>query len=440
MDSARPLSEDQAGQGHNAANAAFVRELHRALSRLYSPPELARVRLIELMGLARSPDPAAALQHTLLQAIEAMKPSSQVPPQANAWRIYHILNQRYAGQFAPEDVATNLAISGRQLRRLQVVALQALGDRLWARSGLGQRSSTPPAPHEPERQGGYGLGSGPPTREQELEQLKTFTADEPVSAAEAIHAAISVAGPLIAASRARIDLQLAGDLPQLAVRAIAVRHVLLSVFTAAIRTAAGGTIRITAGTHADQVWIEVDPFIAGPAGPAGPPPPASSQSENVAMARQLAELCGGSLELIAGSDRAAPSRGRLILPSAEQATVLVIDDNADTLRLFERYLAGTRFRFVGVADPLQALAAAEGVRPHLIVLDLMLPGIDGWEILGRLREHPKIRGTPIIVCSILPHEDLALALGAAALIRKPVSQEAFLAALGHQLARPRQES
>ena len=65
----------------------------------------------------------------------------------------------------------------------------------------------------------------------------------------------------------------------------------------------------------------------------------------------------------------------------------------------------------------------------------MLPEIDGWELLGRLREHPRTGKTPIIVCSILPQEDLALALGAATLIRKPVSQSAFLLALDQQLDR-----
>ena len=71
--------------------------------------------------------------------------------------------------------------------------------------------------------------------------------------------------------------------------------------------------------------------------------------------------------------------------------------------------------------------------PHLIVLDVMLPGIDDWELLGRLRAHPRTRAAPIIICTILPQKELALALGAAAFIRKPVSRPALLSALDHQV-------
>ena len=62
-------------------------------------------------------------------------------------------------------------------------------------------------------------------------------------------------------------------------------------------------------------------------------------------------------------------------------------------------------------------------------MDVMLPHIDGWDLLGRLREHPQTHGIPIVVCSILAEEQLALDLGAAAFIRKPVSREGLLATL-----------
>jgi CheY-like chemotaxis protein len=162
--------------------------------------------------------------------------------------------------------------------------------------------------------------------------------------------------------------------------------------------------------------------------------------ENIEMARQLVGLSGGSLEIVPGEGRYYPLTVRLILPAREQAAVLVIDDNVDTLQLFQRYLAGSRYAFIGTHDPDQALTLAEKLTPRIIVLDVMLPGVDGWELLGRLREHPKIYGVPIIVCTILPQEQLALALGAAAFIRKPVSQTALLSALDHQFDRLSRES
>ncbi len=132
--------------GGSPTDAAFVRELHRTLAHLYDPSELRRARLIDVLRVGKSADPALSVQRLLLQAIEALKLSSSVPSHANAWRIYHILNQRYAGQFRFEDIATNLAISGRQLRRLQILALQTLGDYLWTRYGFKQKPAARDAP------------------------------------------------------------------------------------------------------------------------------------------------------------------------------------------------------------------------------------------------------------------------------------------------------
>jgi CheY-like chemotaxis protein len=64
----------------------------------------------------------------------------------------------------------------------------------------------------------------------------------------------------------------------------------------------------------------------------------------------------------------------------------------------------------------------------------MLPGVDGWEILGRLREHPTTSSVPVIISTILLQEDLALSLGAAGFLRKPFTQTALLAALDQQAA------
>jgi CheY-like chemotaxis protein len=160
------------------------------------------------------------------------------------------------------------------------------------------------------------------------------------------------------------------------------------------------------------------------------------EAERLEMARQLVELSGGSLNVIPGQGQQRTSAIRIALPAAEQVPVLVVDDNVDTLRLLERYLSNSRYRFTGTSDPEQAVRLAEELAPQIIVLDVMLPQVDGWELLGRLHEHPKTGNIPVVVCTILPQEQLAANLGAADLIRKPVSRQAFLSALDRQLAVP----
>ena len=164
------------------------------------------------------------------------------------------------------------------------------------------------------------------------------------------------------------------------------------------------------------------------------PGDAAVSARSLELARRLAELAGGRLE---GDTPADVRRGlRLVLPAAEQAPVLVVDDNEDALRLMERYLAGSPFRFIGTRNPEEALPAALAHRPTVIVLDVMLPGVDGWELLGRLREHPALGGPAIVISTILPQEPLAAALGAAAFLQKPFTQEEFLAVLRRQANRP----
>jgi CheY-like chemotaxis protein len=90
---------------------------------------------------------------------------------------------------------------------------------------------------------------------------------------------------------------------------------------------------------------------------------------------------------------------------------------------------------LGESDPKQALALAEESLPEIIVLDMMLPDVDGWELLGRFRAHPRIGDSSVIVCTILPQKQLALSLGAADFLSKPLSRQNLLSALNTQADR-----
>jgi CheY-like chemotaxis protein len=129
----------------------------------------------------------------------------------------------------------------------------------------------------------------------------------------------------------------------------------------------------------------------------------------------------------------------LTIPAAGQLPVLAIDDNADTLRLLQRYTSVTRYRLIGTQEPEQALELATKLAPQIIVLDVMMPQVDGWRVLERLRQHPHTEHIPIVVCTILAQEELAFSLGASGFIRKPIARRAFLAALDQQVQRLERE-
>jgi len=143
-------------------------------------------------------------------------------------------------------------------------------------------------------------------------------------------------------------------------------------------------------------------------------------------------LCEGTLTV---SDAEGVFKAALTLPASEQLPVLVIDDNADTLQLLRRYAAGTRYCLYALQNPEQAMSLVEKHAPKIIVIDVMMPHIDGWKLLAQLRQHPLSEHIPILVCTILPQEEMALSLGASGFMQKPLTRQAFLDALDRQVRR-----
>lgn len=116
---------------------------------------------------------------------------------------------------------------------------------------------------------------------------------------------------------------------------------------------------------------------------------------------------------------------KLLIAQAHK-TVLVIDDNDDLLELMRRYLRGNYSKVVTAKTAQQAFERVEDMRPSAMILDLMMPDRDGWDLLQYFLHQPATQSTPIIVCSLLRQKELALSLGAAAFIEKPISEQSLI--------------
>jgi len=158
---------------------------------------------------------------------------------------------------------------------------------------------------------------------------------------------------------------------------------------------------------------------------------AEELASSLQVAGELARLCG--CVLIPPMDQVNPVM-RLVLPTREQLPVLAVDDNEDVLELLKRYCAGSRYRLITSRDPEQILPLVEKHAPIMIVLDIMMPKENGWMALGRLKQYPQTRAIPVIICTILAQEKLALSLGAAMFLKKPVTRAAFILTLDQVLA------
>ena len=110
--------------------------------------------------------------------------------------------------------------------------------------------------------------------------------------------------------------------------------------------------------------------------------------------------------------------------------ILVIEDDPDISRLLSMALAMEHFVPVMAHDGVSGLREAQRLLPSLILLDLMLPGMDGWEVCRRLRANPRTRRIPIIMVSARAEEQERVAgldLGADDYVAKPFSTRELMA-------------
>jgi two-component system chemotaxis response regulator CheY len=108
--------------------------------------------------------------------------------------------------------------------------------------------------------------------------------------------------------------------------------------------------------------------------------------------------------------------------------VLVVDDSATVRKFVAASLNVKGFRVVTAADGVEALERMPAENFDLIITDLNMPDMDGFEFMRTLRETPEYRDIPIIVLSSytdLKNKDLALEVGAVAFLEKPLSTEAI---------------
>ena len=169
----------------------------------------------------------------------------------------------------------------------------------------------------------------------------------------------------------------------------------------------------------------------------------------LALLKRFAELHGGDVTL-----RSAPGEGStftVLLPwrqgdepaaaapdaaSPGSASVrcdaplaLVIEDNEKAASLLRLQLEGGGFRIACAGSAEAGLETAARERPDVIILDLLLPGMNGWEALERLKRDPELCAIPVVIVSILADGSHGLSLGAARVLQKPVGRADLLEAL-----------
>jgi CheY-like chemotaxis protein len=109
--------------------------------------------------------------------------------------------------------------------------------------------------------------------------------------------------------------------------------------------------------------------------------------------------------------------------------ILVIDDEASARELIKRFLTSAGYQVSLAASGEEGLRLAHALRPDAITLDVMMPQMDGWAVLSRLKTDPGLKHTPVVMVTVMGDTSLGIALGATEYVTKPIDRDTLVAVL-----------
>ncbi|MFA7005497.1 MAG: response regulator, partial [Verrucomicrobiia bacterium] len=115
--------------------------------------------------------------------------------------------------------------------------------------------------------------------------------------------------------------------------------------------------------------------------------------------------------------------------------VLVIDDEPDARLLLTHFIEECGYRVITAGSGEEGLRMAKEVQPDLITLDLLMPRMDGWQVLSAIKTDPQIAHIPVVVISVVAREKKGTVFGTVEVLQKPITREELLPVLKRTLGR-----
>ena len=262
----------------------------------------------------------------------------------------------------------------------------------------------------------------------------------------------STVAPLISKNRNSLVVECSPDLGIMHADQTKLRQTLFNLLSNSSKFTENGTITLTVGR--DGAWVLfrvhdtgigmtpeqlVKLFQAFTQANASTTRKFGGTGLGLTISRQFCRMMGGDLtvESVIGEGAAftaclpavvadGEENSVAILPrssvviSASAPVILVIDDDPNMLELTTRSLGKEGYRVECATDGQQGLALAKQLRPAVITLDVMMPGLDGWAVLTALKEDPVTADIPVIMMTIVDEEHIGFSLGASDYFTKPV--------------------
>ncbi|HEY9076706.1 MAG TPA: response regulator [Anaerolineaceae bacterium] len=395
----------------------FTRWVHETLGRLYDSAFLQNHPLTRILTSSdgnHSQTRSQEMRRILLGAIETLRPKAGIPAQSPDWRLYRILELRFIEGLAPVDVMLQLNLAKSQFYRDQAKVLDLIVNRLWqqvTKKDIDPRSVLPDTSNQ--------------NLSAETDRLQQNTKWEILNLVDVIRETEHLTSPLARQKNVNVIYQFSGSEIYLLADRIMLRQIIINMLGYAISITQNRLVNFSAHQGKGRIDLEL---LTGTTAGFSPVIP----RQGITGIHQL-DICENLMALLHGSIAYAQNNETWIASltwfKSQERILLVVDDHSELADLYHRYLIGTGWQLTHAPTSADARRFIQNTKPDLVLLDIMLPGEDGWEFLESMKANENTRDIPVIICSVVGEPALAASLGASGCLAKPISQQMLLQAL-----------
>ncbi len=284
--------------------------------------------------------------------------------------------------------------------------------------------------------------------------------EDNINIPDLIKSVTSTVTGLLKAKPIKLVQEIESALPNVRADPLKIRQVLLNLLSNATKFTEQGSITLRAYTQSGlgeqpQLYISVTDTGPGIAPEdreklfqpfsqvdASATRKAGGSGLGLSISRHLVEMHGGQIGVESELGKGSTFYFTLPIPQkngffsedtnptlTNNPLVLTIDSEMSILQHYERYLMNNGYQAYALTDPLKAIELAIKLHPMAIILDVLIPNFDGWQLLKDLKTDPNTQHIPVIICTLLDNPSKGFSLGADQYLMKPVLEDDMVHAL-----------
>jgi CheY-like chemotaxis protein len=407
MDKVSAKITDFVGKKEKMDRVEFQNEVKDILNHLSDPAYLEIHNLINLFYSGEEAQLSVrmrVLRETIQNSINYLQPPAGTPANATEWRCYKILNFRYFQLKEWHVIEEELGLSQRQVQRDLKKGLDALISILWDHYESKNQENGQTTQESVDSSESY---------DQELikEELKNWEISyDLINLSQILEQALQLCRALSNTEiRDRIKMKDVDTKLSVMVDQVLTKQGLYKIFSLVSESMNDLKVQIKT-RKVNEFFYELS---------------FTFNSNNIhtmdhwSIAQLFFTIQGLRHQYTENGNSAVIS---VILPVKKQISCLVVDDVESARRLIERMLGSYGIQVFGTDNYANALNLILLVKPDFIMLDILMPKMDGWQMIKNLKSNPGTREIPVIICSVLFEPELSQAVNAAAYIRKPINR------------------